>query len=259
MRRALCIGINYVGLPVALNGCINDQENVAHALRTKAGFKSADIVMMNDNSSSALKPTYTNIWMQLNALAAWATQAKSAVQLFVSYSGHGTYRMDTSRDDTDRRDEAIVPLDYRTTGIITDDMLRQYFIERLPANATLFLMVDACNSGTIADLRYGYNTAVDAMTVSVNSQYAETACQCISLSACLDLQLAADVWLPDPVTGVYEAQGGLSSAFCTLFSKTTPIKKLARLMRDWVLAKKLTQLTQLSSSKPLADEFTLFN
>lgn len=255
-RRALCIGINYTGTANELRGCMNDQENLVQKLKSSASFTSSDIVVMNDTCTGTTYPTFSNIWTQLVALRQWVAQwpRTQPLQLVVSYSGHGTSRPgSTDQGETDRSDEAIVPVDFTSRGFITDDTLRQNFIALLPANVTLLLLVDSCNSGTIADLRYSYNLSTQPVQAATNAKYPETACTCVSISACRDNQTAADTWLPDPVTGVYEAQGGLTAAFCTLFQATTPIKQLAVNMKSWVLARNMTQVTQLASSKLLSD------
>lgn len=259
-RRALCIGINYTGTAVALEGCINDQQNIVQTLTSKAGFSPSDIVLMNDRSAGIAYPSFDNIWMQLHALRQWVWQWPSTtpVQLLISYSGHGSWRADFARDETDGRDECIVPIDYTRRGFISDDDLRMRFISVLPSNVTLVMLVDSCNSGTVADLRYSY-VLTNPPSVSTNAKYPETACTCISLTACLDSQTAADVVLPDPVTRIDEVQGGLSSAFCTLFSRSTPIIKLAAAMKLWVLRQGLTQQTQLCSSRLIADSTCLFS
>lgn len=258
-RRALCIGINYRGTSLQLQGCINDQQNIANALLASAAFSHSDIVLMNDNLSGAAYPTLANIWGQLDALRQWAAQWPSSVRvdLFVSYSGHGTRRIDLSGEEKDYYDEAILPVNFRSAGYIRDDDLRQRFIALLPSNVTLVLLTDACNSGSIADSRFTYNLATPRV-VTTSEQYPETTCTCISLSASQDAQLAVDAWLPDPVTGVGEVQGALSSAFCRFFNRTTPILKLAEAMKQWVLAQKFTQVTQLSSSRLLSDSACFF-
>lgn len=258
-RRALCIGINYTGSSVALQGCINDQQNVVQTLTSKASFLPSDVVVMNDTATGTGYPSLANIWLQLDALRQWAAQwpSTTSVQLFVSYSGHGTRRPDFSGDEADYYDECIVPIDYARVGFIKDDDLRTRFISLLPANVRLVMLVDSCNSGTVADLRYTYNLSTP-LVVSTDIHYPETACTCISLTACMDSQTAADAWLPDPVTGVYESQGGLSSAFCKLFAPSTPLIQLALAMKQWVFAQKLTQQTQLCTSRVVGDTACLF-
>jgi len=55
MKRALLVGINYVGTPNVLYGCINDVMNVATYLQTARNYPAASCVMLSDNT--ARKPT----------------------------------------------------------------------------------------------------------------------------------------------------------------------------------------------------------
>ena len=255
-RRALCIGINYTGTSYQLAGCINDQINLTQKLQASGLFSANDMVVMNDTCTGTAYPTFSNMWTQLIGLRQWVAQwpATQPIQLVVSYSGHGTQRPSfLDAGEQDYRNETILPIDFSRSGFITDDMLRLNFISLLPRNVTLLLLVDACNSGTVADLRYSYNLDAVPIALQTNSAYPEFSCTCVSLSACADNQTAVDAWLPDPVTGVYESQGALTAAFCALFTPTTPVKQLAAAIRARVLGQKFTQLTQLCSSKPLAD------
>ena len=60
-----------------------------------------------------------------------------------SYSGHGSYTWNYSGDiEKDSDDEALVPLDYETAGLITDDALNSKLVRRLP-DAKLFSIIDA--------------------------------------------------------------------------------------------------------------------
>ena len=56
----------------------------------------------------------------------------------------------------DYQDEALVPLDYNTAGLIRDDQLYNIFIKNIPSDCNVFCMVDACHSGTVLDLPYVY-------------------------------------------------------------------------------------------------------
>jgi hypothetical protein len=59
MKRALLVGINYVGTPSQLYGCINDIDNVAEYLKSARGYESRCIIVMSDTTPR--KPTRANI------------------------------------------------------------------------------------------------------------------------------------------------------------------------------------------------------
>jgi hypothetical protein len=64
MRRGLLVGINYIGTPNRLYGCINDINNIGSYLRTFRNYNS--FIVMTDYT--AMKPTRSNILAGFNAL-----------------------------------------------------------------------------------------------------------------------------------------------------------------------------------------------
>jgi hypothetical protein len=158
-KRALVIGLNYTGTSSALQGCINDVKNVRRTLLDHMYFQDTDITVMTDDSSltsatSAHWPTRANIEGALDAMVDEVT-AENVDELWISYSGHGTNVKDTSGDERDGKDEALVPLDFLTAGFITDDQWRGY-MSRIPASCRVVCFFDCCNSGTMGDLPYTY-------------------------------------------------------------------------------------------------------
>jgi len=59
------------------------------------------------------------------------------------YSGHGTWVPDTSGDEADGRDEALVPYDYRTAGMLTDDHMFD-ISARKRYGARIVMLFDSC-------------------------------------------------------------------------------------------------------------------
>ena len=43
--------------------------------------------------------------------------------VFLSFAGHGGSVTDTSGDEADGKDETMVPVDYQSSGQITDDVI----------------------------------------------------------------------------------------------------------------------------------------
>ena len=63
-------------------------------------------------------PTRANITQEFQ----WLSQgAQPGDILFLHYSGHGTQTRDLDGDEADGYDEALVPLDHQSAGVITDD------------------------------------------------------------------------------------------------------------------------------------------
>lgn len=133
-RRALCVGIDtYPTSPLA--GCVRDAQTWARAL-TDLRF---DVTVLTDGDA-----TRTRV---LEALGALVDSARSGEMLVFQYSGHGTQAEDLNGDESDRYDEALVPVDYQDGALLIDDDLATVY-RRLPAGATLTLFMDCCHSGT---------------------------------------------------------------------------------------------------------------
>ena len=152
---ACIIGINYNNTNGQLNGCINDADKIKKFLIDKLDYN--DIYYLTDDSET--KPTYDNILKTLDELLDKIIQNK-ITDVWFSYSGHGSYIRDYNNDeqinsaDLTGKDEAIVPLDYMKKGFITDDILYNRFIKKLPKYVTMFSLIDACHSGSMLDLPY---------------------------------------------------------------------------------------------------------
>jgi len=149
-KKALCVGINnFKNYPsAALNGCVNDSEDMKDVLKTFLGFTDADIITLTDE-----KATKPNIMENLNAMVDGAREGKYRFLVF-SFSSHGTQVPDLSGDEPDRADEAFCPHDLAEKGgiwdpdhIITDDELHDLFV-KLPENVLLEAFLDTCHSGT---------------------------------------------------------------------------------------------------------------
>lgn len=149
-RKALCVGINhfknYPGS--ALQGCVNDANDMSALLQKLLGFKSGDITVLTDAQA-----TKTNIMSNLKAMVDGAKAGKYSYLVF-SMSSHGTQVPDLNGDEPDRVDEAFCPHDlaqadnqWDRNHIIVDDELRDLFVQ-LPANVLLEVTLDTCHSGT---------------------------------------------------------------------------------------------------------------
>ena len=189
VKRALLIGSNYTAIPSAkLFGCINDIINMRNTLIDAYGYQDANIYMLRDDDTARM-PTRANILSALSQLVALST---SSDILWIHYSGHGTQIRDTNKDEMDGFDECIVPCNYNTAGIITDDELYAIFKN---AKCQLMICLDSCNSGTGCDLQYSMNYSNGALIKSTNnSSRAIPNPNVIMLSGCRDNQTSADAY-----------------------------------------------------------------
>jgi len=151
VRRAVMIGINYVGdNPGELSGCWNDVLNMKKYIMDVHGFKEENITILMDDGENA-EPTYENI---INAYQTVVAESEEGDAVFLHYSGHGTKLRDDNGDEADGYDEALVPRDYQSSGMIRDDDLYDILIKALPMGVHMVSLMDCCHSGTILDLPY---------------------------------------------------------------------------------------------------------
>ena len=101
-KKALLIGINYIGSDGELSGCINDINDTKHILKSVYKYDDKDINMLSDEAD--IKPTKQNIIKHLNKLVDFSNE-EDVSEIWVSYSGHGSYVRDRNRDEDDGKDE----------------------------------------------------------------------------------------------------------------------------------------------------------
>lgn len=161
IKKALLIGINYTDSPNELNGCINDVKNVQSFLTTNCKFSNENIKLLSDDKdkdkdkAEEHKPTRLNIENNIKWLT---TDILPGDILVFHYSGHGGNTIDRNRDETDGKDETLIPLDFQTAGEITDDWLFDNLISKIPKDASLYCFLDCCHSGTAVDLKHNYQS-----------------------------------------------------------------------------------------------------
>lgn len=153
-KKALLIGINYIGTSNELGGCINDARNEMRVLTQVFGFEPKDILLLTEDQNDASKnPTCANIRKGMK----WLTSGASAGDLlFFAYSGHGSQMPTTSSSEEDGQDECICPLDCMDApwpkNIILDNELNEVFLESLPNGVKCLCVFDCCHSGSMEDL-----------------------------------------------------------------------------------------------------------
>ena len=154
VKKALLVGINYIGSECELSGCINDVKNLKKFLIENLDFKEDKVVILSEENNLQL-PTMNNIKDKIQWLVSNNTSGDTLV---FHYSGHGSNIKDDNKDETDKIDETIVPLDYITKGDIVDDWLFENMICKIIKNVNLYCFFDSCHSGTVIDLKYNYKS-----------------------------------------------------------------------------------------------------
>jgi len=207
---ALQFGLLYRNTEYELEGCINDVNHIHKHFLNHVGFESENIIMLTDDTQ--LTPTKH---VMESSMHQFVNNAVNGDHLFLQYSGHGTEVKDKTGDEDDGYDEAICPLD---GGVIIDDWI--FFnvakpLERAPT-ASLFVLVDACHSGTCLDLQHQY-LAIRAPKAAIKpmenkSSKRSANCLVIGFSAALDNQTATDIQDRVP-------QGAFTEMFIQVFQK----------------------------------------
>jgi hypothetical protein len=237
-KAALLIGINYAGTESSLQGCENDIANVNTLLTSKYGFKSSDIVCMTDRSESRLTPTRENI---LRALKELQGKTKAGYDnIVLHYSGHGTHIRDVRGDEVDGEDEAWYTLDGLT---IKDDELRT-ILNGFSPFARVFVLIDACHSGSILDLPLRY--VGDANTLVLESTTAPM-CDVLMISGCRDAQTSEDAYFDKTKS----FNGAMTMAFMEHYATSNTVFDLVQNMNDYMRKNGHEQDPQLSTSRLL--------
>jgi hypothetical protein len=237
-KKALLIGINYIGTTSELNGCINDINSIGDLLTTKYAFKPESITKITDETVK--KPTRAVI---LDSFAKFLASGNEGDVLFFSYSGHGSYTLDLNNEEKTGNDEMIITSDLK--GIL-DDELKALIQSNLKKKVTLFALFDSCFSGTVLDLKYQYFDSLENNASTINTNETETVGNVIMISGCTDIQTSADAFLDK------KYQGAMTWSFISAISESSTTTRLSWAdllikMRDRLKKSDFTQLPQLSS------------
>ncbi len=175
-KKALIIGINYLNIPHhTLPGAINDAKRVKHWLTSNfTDFDDSNTVILSDDQTDDLGrlPDRANLIAAMN----WLVQdAQPNDSLFFHFSGHGVKMMDKDSDEGDGFDEAILPMDYRECGAITDDEMFQILVQPLKKGVQLTAIFDCCYSGSALDLPFTYTLDAHSSLVEVDNGIAAAA------------------------------------------------------------------------------------
>jgi len=240
MNYALLIGINYIGTENELSGCINDVLEMKKVLIRSYNYKPHNIKVLRDNDKKNL-PTRANI---INQLKNVIKNSGKYMQIFIHYSGHGSYILGTEKDG---HDEVIVPLDFKTKGFIVDNELNT--IIRATKCQTR-LVIDSCNSGTSIDLKYTmklngqlqpvYGTEPDSIIINKDI---------MSISGCTDSQTSSDIYS----TYFKKPMGALTSNLLQVLieKRYQNITHKVLMQNLYLKLGKYTQKPTLSSSKEI--------
>jgi hypothetical protein len=251
LKRALFVGINYVGTPYELAGCINDAVDMQKQVTTS--FPSCKETRLITDET-AMEPTRANI---IASLAWLISGLKPGENAMFHYSGHGGTVRDTNGDEVTGLDSCIYPMTGKTIQTITDDDLRGQLAALVPVGCKLFVVLDCCHSGTAVDLRCDWQAVSQtALSFTENQKYLKTACTVVFMSGCQDVQTAADT-----VNAAGRPCGALTMALLDTWKAYGPAIKFKYLLwdvRKYLRERGYSQIPQLSTGAPY-DINTPFN
>lgn len=235
-RFALLIGINYTGFKDAeLNGCIND----AHAMEKFLEYE--HVTLITDETDP--KPTRFHILEEIRRLLVDAKEA-NAREVFIHYSGHGSYDWDFSGDEKDNQDESLVPLDYLEEGMIMDDELADMFVRYpLPNDCRCVCLFDCCHSGTMLDLPFRYLGG----TRFTRESHHKFSFPIITISGCRDNQTSADAIINS------KWAGAMSKSFLESMQDGLTVKEVLRRMRLYLQEHGFDQVPQVCYTEDILD------
>ncbi len=242
-KKALMFGLNYIGTPYQLNGCIDDCDRIKSKITTY-GFNAMNINTFTDNS--AQRPTKSVILQQLANILLNSVEGDL---IFFYYSGHGSYIRDTNGDETDGKDECIVSVDLQ---YVVDDELNNIIKTNIKKDVTLFCLFDSCHSGTILDLRYQYSNISESLVENMKND--ECLGNVVMISGCMDSQTSAEAYING------KTQGALTWAFIETLNKTqNPTwRQLLYSMRTLLKNNGYSQYPQLSTDSIFDIDSTIF-
>ena len=255
MKVALLIGINYSNDPASkLNGCINDIDNINEVLIKQYGYESSNIIMLRDDNPSKM-PTRNAILAAFQNIVN-ASKSNLCTEIWIHYSGHGTVVIDRNGDEVSGRDSAIVPVDFKTSGLIVDDTILQFLSQ---IQCPTIIMMDSCNSGTVCDLEWSfeYDPNTDNHMQVQNKTVLSLQNENITMfSGCKDTQTSADFY--DTADRRYE--GAFTDALLLSLSKTSYVGTVSTIHKDICLSLKSRGFSQTpilsgSSTKVILSKF----
>jgi hypothetical protein len=255
MDAALVIGVNYSKGPAAsrLNGCINDAMNVNTYLVENMAWNAQNIIVCtDDDASNGISTSREGILASMTELARRSWRDGGLRTAWISYSGHGSWLYDDANDERDSRDECLIPSDYETAGVITDDELKA-ILQSFNPKTWVVCVIDACHSATMGDLKFLWHNFTRNSTGRKKPVFSiegrsTNAARIIMISGCRDDSVSADAWFQN----TRRFEGALTNALITTLKKSPKLSgNIFALLNDvqfLIDSRGFAQLTQLSSS-----------
>jgi hypothetical protein len=251
-KYGLLIGINYEKSKLKLKGTDNDIDSI-FTLLNKWGFDSTNITIIKNEKATA--------YILNSTLNKFLSNLKEGDQAVVFYSGHGIL----FKNRLGNQEASLVPVDYKKCGVITSETIR-YYLNKVSPGANVLCIFDACNSGTICDLKYhifdtSYKKDITRKIKKYDSKEwilrqihcipesktgtgdIETPANIITISGCWDDQVSYDL----------HKNGALTMSLLSVIDFYTieklTIEKLLQYLRGSLLYLRLNQTPQITLGK----------
>lgn len=188
MKKALLIGIDYIGTSHYLSGCIDDIQNSYQFIQS-CGYN--EVLILSD--ASHFQPYNSVILKALDWLLSDQPSTNfsltkefkptiSPQQLFVHYSGHGA-------------EDCWCPLDaVGSSKLISGNTIQDRLVKRINKNTKLTLLMDCCHSGNM--LKLGYSSSVSPISGHIVSENEDGTVEkgiVICLAGCKDNQTSGNI------------------------------------------------------------------
>ena len=260
MKKALLVGINYVGTGNDLRGCLNDVYNMRDLI--KDDFDEVELLLEVD-------ATTQNILSGMRWLVEGAVPGDV---LYFHYSGHGSQIRSTI--EPDGTDEIICPIDLNWKDkVIRDDDMKEIF-GQVPNGVNLTVFLDCCHSGSgldQADTLYTPKVTVAAsgepgrflpMPADIEQEIVENGLEvrafktsrdinrsAVLIAGCASHQTSADAF----IEGQY--QGAATYALRrALEDGNVSYRDIVDDMTEFMVTNRFTQLPQLDGHPTLYDQ-----
>lgn len=203
MKKALLIGINYSAQPdISLRGCIDDIVNMRNVLIDAYDYSVSDITILRDDDPLNL-PTRENM---MNHFTDLAKQSAGLDEFWLHYSGHGSQMRNSDAVNTE---SILVPLDYATSGFISEEDI-MVVLKQIKCRS--ILLFDSCHSGTICKLPYTIQyIAPNQYSKQYNPHIQIANPNIYAMSGCKLSQTSADTYSKM----LHESVGAFTDAFIT--------------------------------------------
>eukprot|EP00316_Scyphosphaera_apsteinii_P004958 CAMPEP_0119306656 /NCGR_PEP_ID=MMETSP1333-20130426/7357_1 /TAXON_ID=418940 /ORGANISM="Scyphosphaera apsteinii, Strain RCC1455" /LENGTH=265 /DNA_ID=CAMNT_0007310013 /DNA_START=57 /DNA_END=854 /DNA_ORIENTATION=- len=156
-----------------------------------------NVTVLSDADPECQQPTKLAVRSELQELLSWVKRAGGRSAWFCFF-GHGTQVSEGFFNrlfggEADGLDEALVPTDHQTAGLIKDNELASMLKRHsLPPDSAMVFFFDCCHSGTVLDLPYALRREVTAACEENEQRASERCGRILCISASQDHQEAVE-------------------------------------------------------------------